>query len=207
MARPRDTQRAKLYRAERAVPHPAEFKTMDQCQAFIDQVLRSRWVATRWRKTLVALPGKGYSRAVAYPDRGTIQLPLWSRSKLVICHEIAHHLTPSTYAWHGPEYAGVYLMLVKHVIGDEAYDALRASFKANHVRYTLVAVVKARYELETRTEQAAAERAAKTRPPSAYELAEAAEVIRRAARTGRFGTPERKPRIHALATARLLEKL
>ena len=64
-----------------------------------------------------------------------IKLPRWSRSELIILHEIGHVVTPSDYAGHGPEYAGNYLMLVAHFMGQQVAAELTAAFDSQNVKY------------------------------------------------------------------------
>jgi hypothetical protein len=74
----------------------------------------------------------------------------------VVCHETAHtiHLrlisrgtgygTGGKYgdrlrggAWHGREFAFIYLIVVRYMMGKEAHDALKASFKKHKVKFSL----------------------------------------------------------------------
>jgi len=51
----------------------------------------------------------------------------------VILHEVAHALTSQRPA-HGPHFAACFLSLVRHFIGHPEAAALKAAFKAEHVR-------------------------------------------------------------------------
>lgn len=203
--RPRDSQRSKLYKSE---PHfPPDFKTVDQCQAFADSVMANRWVRARWKQSVTVKDGRGRSSASGGTS-GRLNLPLWSRSRYVILHEMAHVLTPYQYAAHGPEYAGVLLSLIHHILGAEQAAKLRASFKENRVRYNLKGVPSSpRYEVPTQAAVAAKQRERDTRPLSTDEKAAAVRLLRRAAKAGQLGEVGRKPRAQALAIARLLEEV
>jgi putative metallohydrolase (TIGR04338 family) len=206
--RARDSQRSKLYTAERVLHGKPDFKTVQECQAFVDQVMATRYVKARWLAHITVRPGLGHTNATAQPSTAVIQLPLWSRQRAVILHEMAHCLNDDqrrAYAWHGPEFAGLFLGLVHHVLGAEAAAQLRESFRDNKVRYNLKTVRTPRYEVPTQAAVAARKREVDNRALSADELANVAKLIRRAARAGQLGSADRKPRIHALATARLLE--
>lgn len=209
----RDTQRKRLYDAERTILAWGRCKgdplsTVEECQAFVDKVMASRWVATRWRRKVTVRPGHGHTRATGSPTSGIIQLPTWSRFPLVILHELAHVLnTTSSYAPHGPEFAGLYAALVERHIGVAAATELRAAFKTHRVRSNLKAVPAPRYGYVPKATIVAAARAKANRTPSTGELGIAADVIRRAAKAGLLGPSGRAKRTHAAATARALEAL
>lgn len=142
MTRPRDSQRAKLYRAEDAVfqkSKPAEYTDLRDVQAYADKVLKSKWV----RRTFPHAPylvrvvdGRGRRRAAAFRGSNRIAMPRWSRSRWTVLHELAHIFTPGHFAAHGREYAATYLLLVRHFLGTAAHAELRASFKEHRVKYT-----------------------------------------------------------------------
>jgi hypothetical protein len=50
----------------------------------------------------------------------------------VLAHELAHCLSPEH--GHGPAYARTYLDLVRYAVGRDAYDALKAAFRARRVK-------------------------------------------------------------------------
>lgn len=206
--RSRDNQRSKLYKAERVLHTPPQFETVQQCQDFVNEVMASRWVAARWKNRIEVRPGYGHRSATADPTSQIIQLPVWARHHAVILHEMAHCLNTGSraYAWHGPEFAGLFLSLVHHVMGADAATKLRESFKANRVRYNLKAIPSSpRFEVVPKTVIAAKARQRATRPLTLEERHNLAALLRRAAKAGQLGPADRKPRIHALSTARLVE--
>jgi hypothetical protein len=209
--RPRDTQRSKLYLAQEVLCTPKASLTpmpILACKEYLDNLCGSAWFQRRWGHRSVRVIA-GRSGAWANTKTGTISLGVWGRQPPVLLHEMAHLLTADNLAWHGPEYAGVYLTLVEHALGEEARWKLSDSFRKHKVRWTLSHVPKpddarlktVRGDIAAR---AAVVKARQTAKPSRREMAEAAEIIRRAARNNVFGAPGRKPREHALATARLL---
>ena len=141
----RDNQRSKVYRAERVIhtynADNAEYKTLEECMEFAQKVLRDPKVlqaypiAASIATKLRLRPGQGKRRATAESWICTIKLPRWARQKTVICHELAHLLTPDTEA-HGWEFCECYLLLVRREVGPEASETLRKSFKQWKVRYT-----------------------------------------------------------------------
>jgi hypothetical protein len=103
---PRDTQRARLYRAEDEVAVGRSLPTLERLQAYVEEVRAAAWFVARWgERSFEVRPGFGHRHATADRD-GRLQLPRWSRTELVVLHEMAHPLTPAGYAPHGPEFAG-----------------------------------------------------------------------------------------------------
>jgi putative metallohydrolase (TIGR04338 family) len=143
--RPRDSQRQKLYDAEDVLARSPDYQTVEECQAFIDGVLRSRWFQSRWgQRRIFVGPGRGQRRAIAFSTRLVqLEMPKWSRQRQVLLHELAHCLIPDNLAAHGREFAGVYLFLVRQVMGDEAWATLQSSFRAHRVHYNNSRIPKA----------------------------------------------------------------
>lgn len=143
MSRPRDTQRAKLYRAERSAfkdPQWNALMDLGTCTIYIERVLHSAFWKEHVKHTypLNIRDGRGCRKASAGADR--ITLPCWARKHWVILHELSHTgigrtLRRSEVAAHGREFAAFYLRLVRHFLGVAAHDALRDAFRANGVRY------------------------------------------------------------------------
>ena len=149
--RPRDSQRARLYRAEGTVDAGRRLPTVERMQAWVDGLVATDWFVARWgERSFEVRPGFGHRRATADAGNGILQMPKWARSELVLLHEIAHCLTPLTVASHGPEYAGVLLALVRRgmgpsgpgrgVAGPGTAQRLEDAFAAERVRWTLAAV-------------------------------------------------------------------
>ena len=140
MTRPRDTQRQRLYNAEQAMGFLGDgpgkrMETVAEMQSFVDALLRSRWFKARWGVwgRIEVRDGRGRSSAAAFGQH-QIRVPRWARSELVVLHEVAHCLTPRGYASHGPEFAGVFVALVRQVMGPAAAASLRDSFRSYRVR-------------------------------------------------------------------------
>ena len=147
MIRARDSQRQKLYNAERFLQDfGPRYETVPEIQAYVDHLLSSAWFRRRWprtaRKGIAVHDGRGRSRAVAETIWGVnvIKMPLWSRSKSIIIHEIAHHCSDEAHglrdvAAHGWQFAGTLLELVTHEMGAEIGSELKESYKEGKVRY------------------------------------------------------------------------
>ena len=146
--RPRDSQRARLYRAEGDVATGRRLPTVERMQAYVDGLAAADWFVARWGgRSFEVRPGFGHRRATA--DRnGVLQMPKWARTELVLLHEVAHCLTPAACAPHGPEYAGVLLALVRRGMGPAAAQSLEDAFAGQRVRWTLSAVPAGRHRGE-----------------------------------------------------------
>lgn len=206
----RDTQRSKVYEAEDKAHYLTYGRSLhtrtldnDQVQARIDEIMAMRAIQSRWGQHKIRVRfthGGGHASSP-----WEIALGASSRNDWFILHEIAHCLTWGVGASHGKEYAGVYLFLVKTVLGETAYKNLLAQFRERRVTRTNSAIPAPTRPVVTKAVKAAKRREADTRPVHAREAREAASVIRRAVRNGLYGPSGCKPRAHALATARMLE--
>lgn len=143
--RPRDSQRARLYRAEGAVHSGCRLPTVDRMQAWVDGLVATDWFVARWGdRSFEVRPGFGHRRATA-DQNGVLQMPKWARSELVLLHEVAHCLTPLTVASHGPEYAGILLALARRGMGPGTAQLLEDAFDRERVRWTLAEVPDGRH--------------------------------------------------------------
>ncbi len=69
-----------------------------------------------------------------------LETGLLAEPPLVLLHEVAHCLTPVTFASHGPEYAGVLLALARRGMGPGTAQLLEDAFARERVRWMLAAV-------------------------------------------------------------------
>lgn len=123
--RPRDFQRARVYRweQEHVFPHASEPLSLIACRALVER-------AYRWREA----PGNdpawspprvtdGRGRRHACGSREVIKLPRWARTTAIVLHECAHGMADDQ---HGPTFVGAYVALLEEFAGlDET--GLRAS--------------------------------------------------------------------------------
>ena len=139
-ARPRDSQRARLYRAEDEVGPGRRLATVEALQAYVDDLRGTDWFRSRWgTPSFEVRPGYGHRRATA--DRnGVLQMPRWARTEVVLLHEVAHCLTPATFAAHGAEYAGVLLSLVRRAVDSGTAQRLEDAVASHRVRWTVAGV-------------------------------------------------------------------
>lgn len=125
---PRDSQRERLYAAEREVAAAMRdlLPTVGEMQAFVDEILGSRWLQSRFGNRMLGpitvLNGHGQRAATAHCFMSTINMPKGTRSKFIVIHEVCHILTDRFYGQdtteaHGPQFATFELMLVSHILG------------------------------------------------------------------------------------------
>lgn len=141
---PRDSQRSKVYKAERRMSeHMGQKMTLCEVSNFVDKVVFSARFKALTQSVYHGIPvtigdGRGRTSACAIGYH-TIKLPNWSRTKLVVLHELAHiavtrskdMMAPS----HGWQFCHAYLALVRTFMGVDAGDRLKGHFKEMKVRY------------------------------------------------------------------------
>lgn len=138
--RPRDSYRSRVYQAEHLAFAPlpsAEGWTVQECQEWVNRVW-AQHVRDGFPPRVFDGRGSHRGRASAYQ----IHLPRWARKPWVILHEMAHSANDrhnrSCKAGHGREWAGLYLYLVRRVLGDEWFHELARQFEARRVPYDAV---------------------------------------------------------------------
>lgn len=135
----RDTQRLKLYRAERMTrAFLAEPMDWYDTRAYVGRVTASKFWQEEFGHGVVVCDGRARTSAAAIGGH-TITLPRWSRVPIIILHELAHiaiyRKQRYGVASHGREFAAMYLRLVRRFLGVETHDQLKAAFTANKVRF------------------------------------------------------------------------
>lgn len=103
-----DSQRQAVYDWERSLPQWESHGslTLDECKALVARVWAD-YLPSR------AMPPvhDGRGRRKAGGASWGVFLPRWSRSPMVVLHEVAHALTMTSTDWHGPEFATTCLEL------------------------------------------------------------------------------------------------
>lgn len=137
----RDSQRSKVYASDKCLDSFGRLETIPQIEYFIGKLWKSErfkkefFEAWRWGPPRV---GDGRGRRRANGGRHQIKMPVWSRTRGVVVHELAHtvHIRQGwDGAIHGWQYCSIYLRLVQILMGTEAHDALKAAFKTNRVKF------------------------------------------------------------------------
>lgn len=227
--RPRDVQQGKVYKAEQrawgldpldredawvgwsTLPH----YTREETLAWFDNIRAQRWFRSRFGALRVDITfkrgGGGHTNhwgdEIAIGDSGRVEL--------LFIHELAHAIVGQRIQTgtrpclgHGVEYAAVLLTLVDNHLGKEMGRKYRDAFAEFGVKYRAGMPFVPRpgtHRVATKAQKRAILNREKNKPVTAHDRAVAADIIRRAAKQGVFGDCNRKPRVHALATARALE--
>lgn len=140
----RDTQRQRVYDAERAIQDVTGSMSIAECQALVDRVLASKYIVQRFDRIRTGrIPARvtveaGRNGGLAYPQFGVIRLGRWARQPVVVLHELAHVIVGinSRTAAHGWQFTECMLVLVRRFVGPEAHDTLRESYRSHGVRFT-----------------------------------------------------------------------
>ncbi len=150
----RDKQKQRLYSAELVLKSTAEFKTVTECQKFVNKVLSSKSVIDNFGKFEIIVTdgrGKRNASAVTTLDGQFIALPRWARSQYVILHELAHHLQTKfgendwkqkvrigqdelAYQSHGARFTATLLWLVRKQLGKDYYNQLCESMHKQEIK-------------------------------------------------------------------------
>jgi len=146
--RERDSQRKKLYDAERralwnnSMVILKKFDSVRLIQRYVDKLLKEVWFTKRFGKgwQIDVNDGRGRRAACGWGNTnskcGYIKMPVWSRDESVVLHEVAHCLTTSRMAGHGRQYARIFLELVCHKMGSFEGKALKQAFKDGNVKFS-----------------------------------------------------------------------
>lgn len=146
--RPRDAQRARVYRAESAVG-VSPLAGLDACRTFAERVVGSLWWAVRFPACDLGglprfRPGNGARQAFFRdePTGPTITLPRRYRAKGVVLHELVHWALWSDpgLPHHGTTFARVLVDATAEFAGPERAAELAVAFTDSGVRVGAPAV-------------------------------------------------------------------
>lgn len=154
----RDSQRSKMYKAERAFwnTHPAGSYRPKGLEELKEQVW-AIWKDETVRKafpeiTSKSVPGVRRKRgggAHASPYRNHLAFSKTTCQPWVVIHELSHMIhfyIAGSYdgeAWHGPEFAAIYLRLTEICYGFETREGLAAAFRQHRLKISPKIVRKA----------------------------------------------------------------
>lgn len=133
---PSDTQRERLYLAERTLTEFAvqDFASLSEANRFIQRFIkRKAWTnKTPVQKVTVTSYNRVWATGCRIGCSGEIDLPTkWAWNKMVIAHELAHVMVPGLpgrRAIHGYEFAGAYIYLTGKMCGKEVENKLIQAF-------------------------------------------------------------------------------
>jgi len=138
--KPRDSQRARVYRAEHAVSLLLDEENLGSVwgtQAMVDEVVGSTWwqVVVPHRPQVKVADGRG--RRSGGSIGGEIRLPHQYRMPMVVLHELAHEwIMCPIRSPHGPDFTAGFLALVGEFHGAEARTLLEGAFVSERVKVT-----------------------------------------------------------------------
>lgn len=139
--RPRDSQRARVYRAERDVPEGRHLPALADVQRYVDRVTASPlWCRLApGRPRVEVRDGRGRRRAGSYIGRAAITIPRVHRRERHVLHELAHQLAeagggPDEPA-HGWRFAAGLLLLLERFVAPDVAETLRCAYAGEGVRY------------------------------------------------------------------------
>ena len=163
MGSKRDTQRARVYRAERAAFYTyngsgnkqllfgKSYDSLRGKRNRVKDIVSSKWWGDKSRATSVQV--RHYDKQLYGGEAYTYLILMGIRedSELILIHELAHILQKtacydyprkmgipartSDIRAHGRAYCRIFLAMVRRFIGVEAHNALRLSFKKHNVKY------------------------------------------------------------------------
>ncbi len=124
------------YYADRAVrPSHPDFHALDQCRAYVSSIVNSVWwlrrANPRWSFKLVNGGDDESAFISGITPRFTIRLPPWTRSRVVILHELAHALALALgrgdqgHSW---RFRRCHTQLVHHYLGKGTARILRRAY-------------------------------------------------------------------------------
>jgi len=141
--RPRDAQRARVYRAETPLPS-SPLPGLDACATFVDRVVGTFWWQARFPDLTLDLvprlrPGNGARQAFLRDEEDgthTMTLPRRYRTKGVVLHELAHWAMRSQpdLPDHGRTFTRLLLDATEEFCGPDRAAALAKSFREHRVR-------------------------------------------------------------------------
>jgi len=149
--RKRDSQRQKVYDSESIFEVRSKEEsfrqlswskmTLEEIKDYCQKLIGSAWFKKKWPQVKDVYIGDGRSRRSACAslqgNTANIKLPKNTRAKLVVLHELSHACDISNAAWHGRPFCRIYLELIKHEIGDEAWSLMKECFKEKNVKVNI----------------------------------------------------------------------
>lgn len=109
-------------------------------QQWVNAIVNSEWRKERFRGIINVQAKDGRRRKYACctyiaPMWWVIKLPRYTRSRLIILHELAHVFTSPLEPWHGKVFVGILLALVDRWMGQLEGLALRWFLSKNRVKW------------------------------------------------------------------------
>ena len=135
----RDYQRKRVYKAEDSCMFwgDTQIMTREQVEAVVYKI--SQWAEIKTPE----ITEDGHEITYATKDKISFTYPAL-KTLPYICHEMSHviNYNGTDADHHGENFAGMYLEVVKHFIGDQAYKDLKHSFTVHGVKYKYILKLK-----------------------------------------------------------------
>ena len=135
----RDYQRKRVYKAEVSCMFWAHIQIMtrEQVEDIVYKI--SQWAEIKTPE----ITEDGHEITYATKDKISFTYPAL-KTLPYICHEMSHviNYNGTDADHHGENFAGMYLEVVKHFIGDQAYKDLKHSFTVHGVKYKYILKLK-----------------------------------------------------------------
>lgn len=137
--RGRDSQRQKLYDAERLAKLDDRPMTLWECEVYAKNVMAwavSAGLNQTGRRSAVTVRAGNRTRATCrWTGTWLLTFPKWAQTRWVVIHECCHGLAPRDTAAHGWQFAAAYLRVVEQFLGVDSAKRLKDAFKKCGVRY------------------------------------------------------------------------
>ena len=135
----RDYQRKRVYKAEDSCMFwgDTQIMTREQVEDIVYKI--SQWEEIKHHE----ITEDGHEITYATKDKISFTYPAL-KTLPYICHEMSHviNYNGTDADHHGENFAGMYLEVVKHFIGNQAYKDLKHSFTVHGVKYKYILKLK-----------------------------------------------------------------
>lgn len=145
---PIDFQRSRVYRSEIRTlalfglvkEEPDEdLRSIREIEGLVNHLIHEDWWSMNPHFTsplwIQVKDGRGRTATASFRRR-EIRMPVWTRQRWYVCHELAHIACPadSRHSAHGPRFAAAYAYIVRHAIGPSVGGALLDGFARDNVK-------------------------------------------------------------------------
>lgn len=132
----RDTQRARLYRAEDRIGKGPVFSDVEEIREFAAKVYGHTWIKglLPYEVKCPDITVRGDGKSFYFYD-GRIQISRPHMNTKIVLHEIAHSLNPKPHAPHGRWFCYVYLNLVRIFLSEEMSHDLQEAMNSHGVKW------------------------------------------------------------------------
>ncbi len=134
----RDMQRFKVYAAEGVCSWYREdpFPDFESLVRYVKvTICGSTWFQRTFDHRHINVDKKHSGSAEAIFGWNLIRFPSRQLYRAIVLHEVAHLVTPHDAPIHGREFCCNFLLLVRHFLGREKHDQLKAAMKAHRVKF------------------------------------------------------------------------